>query len=225
MKQYSWTLKYKQNDLFRPGESFHLNACVGRNGGPYSFGAYSRGYFDAGDRLVQSIFDNHRYVDIIVYPLVFIYRHAVELGLKDLASRVPPLLGETQTIQLTHRLLDNWRIVRGYLERCDGGLNDPDPIQLVEKVLADFVQLDPKGETFRFPEDTHGNPHLQDTSIINVEVFASAMEKVHEAFEFWFDVTSILWNDLSDSQSSYPNEASLYPDEMLWDGPRDLGSG
>jgi len=211
---------YDHNDLFRPGSNVHLNACVGRNGGPYDFSAYSRGYFEAGVRLVQSLFHNESYVDIIVYPVIYIYRHAIELGLKHLAYRLPPLFEEKQPIRLTHRLIDNWLLVREYLEKLPDGGNDPTHIQLVDKVIKDFVQLDPKGETFRFPQSKDGDIHLLDTSVINIEIFAAAMIKVYEAFQFWFAVVGILWDSYSDVLEYERQElADINADEMLWNGP------
>ena len=218
--RHNWALKYEHNDLFRPGDNVELNACVGKNGGPYNFSAYSRGYFEAGKRLVGSLVENQSLVDIIVYPVVYIYRHAIELGLKHLAYRLPPFFDKKEPIKLTHNLIDNWILVLEYLEQLPDGGNDPEPIQIVDKVLKDLVQLDPKGETFRFPQSRNEVLHLQDTSIINVEIFAVAMVKVYEAFQFWFDVVAILWETKSEALYDEQQElASISVDEMLWNGP------
>ena len=55
----------------------------------------------------------------------------------------------------------------------------------VEKVLTDLVALDPNGQAFRFPSARNGKLFLQDTSIINLEVFANAMSFVAVAFDYW----------------------------------------
>ena len=189
MKSYKHSKEifdYKQNDLFQPGRDIKLNACVGKNGGPYNYKDYSKGYFEAGRRIVNDLDGNYRYIDILVYPIVFLNRHAIELGLKHLAQYLPLLFGEEQQLKQTHKLMDNWILVKKYIIRLPEGGDDPEPISIVDGFLGDFVQLDPKGQTFRFPEDTMGELHLQNISIINIRVFAEAMKKVYEAFDFWF---------------------------------------
>lgn len=178
---------YKQNDLFRRGLQIRLNACVGPNGGPYDFADYARGYFLAARELVDSLEKESNYVDILVYPLCYAYRHAVELGLKHLARELPRLYGDKKEIQLTHNLNDNWQQVRPYLTRARRYLDaDSSAIPYVDKVLADFLDFDPSGEVFRFPENKKGERHLQDTRIINVEVLGTYMNKLADIFEFWF---------------------------------------
>lgn len=165
-----------------------MNACVGPNGGPYDFADYAHGYFLAARELVDSLQRKSNYVDIVVYPLCYAYRHAVELGLKYLARELPKLYGEKNDIRLTHNLSDNWQQVRPYLSRAGKYLDaDNSAISYVDKVLADFLEFDPSGEVFRFPENKKGELHLQDARIINVEVLGAHMNKLADIFEFWFD--------------------------------------
>jgi len=78
----------KHNNLFRPGPSAPMNACVGTNGGPANFSRYASGYFEAGAILVRNLAGSSRDIDILIYPLVFLYRHAIEASLKHLGSRI-----------------------------------------------------------------------------------------------------------------------------------------
>lgn len=161
-----------------------LNACVGRNGGPYTFYAYSRGYFHAGERLIRSVFSNQLSMDVLIYPIIFCFRHGIELAIKDLVIILPELWNQTNAIQLTHDLLDNWTLIKGYLSQEPFPSNDSTPDD-VEKVLTDLIALDPDGQTFRFPSARDGKLFLQDTAIINLEVFADAMSLVTVAFDYW----------------------------------------
>ena len=186
--------RYRENDLFRSGPRFQLNACVGKNGGPYDLQAYSRGYFEAGERLMASLDENTMSVDVLIYPLVYLYRHGVELALKALARKLPWIWGEKSRIHLTHKLKDNWARVRPYLTRePEFDPNEP-VLGLVDRVLADLVEIDPTGEAFRFPAARSGNLFLQDMSVINVEVFGAAMKTVADAFDYWYWRTTELWD-------------------------------
>lgn len=182
--EVQWAVRYQHNDLFRPGPNPELNACVGTNGGPYNFEQYAVGYFIAGRQVAAAAVADQLQIDLFVYPLVFLYRHAMELALKHLVTVLPSLYGEEGKYRATHKLLDNWAVARGYLERRAefGRLAS---IPAFEAILRDFIELDPNGEAFRFPEERAGVPFLQSTTHINVEVFARAMEFGENAFHSW----------------------------------------
>ncbi len=202
-KRGSPKITYKHNDLFRGDDDCHLNACVGRNGGPYDFYAYSLGYFHAGKCMAASLLENSDLIDLVVYPLVFTFRHAVELGLKDLAIALPRLWDEGNDIKLTHKLLDNWTCVKAYVARPPVFSPEEPVIDVVEKILGDLVEIDPSGEAFRFPTARNGNRFLQDTSWINIRVFASALSTVADAFDFWHEIAVDTWQAKCEDEASH----------------------
>jgi hypothetical protein len=173
----------KQNDLFAPGPNIRLNACVGWNGGPPDFSRYSAGYFLAGQRLVESVeSDSMRCVDLLVYPIVMVYRHGVETALKYLRQRLPILFDDPTEFKLNHDIMVNWKAVRSYLSRLEGSA-EPSELDQIEKTLKDLVEFDPNGMVFRYPEDKEGAMHLEDTNIINVRVFADGMKPLSDFLE------------------------------------------
>lgn len=177
----------KHNSLFRPGPNAKLNACVGRNGGPANLSRYATGYFDAGARLIKSLQDDQHWVDCLVYPVVMVYRHAIEIALKHLAKKIPPLFRKESNLNLTHKLLDNWMIIRPLLRQLGLKNEELDPI---EQKLYEFIQIDPYGETFRYPEARDGSLQLQETSLINLEVFGEEMKLLSDFFEgcmYWLE--------------------------------------
>ena len=177
---------YKTNDLFRGGHPWQLNACIGKNGGPYNLNDYCLGYFDAARVLVQATTEGNTSVDLAVYPITYNFRHAIELGLKYLADLLPAIWNETVIYKPTHKLLDVWQLVRPYLLR-DPAFNDSsDPILSVDEVLADIIEFDPDAEVFRFPKDRGGRLHLQDVVCINIAVLGEALELTRQIFEKWF---------------------------------------
>jgi hypothetical protein len=172
----------KHNDLFGPGANIHLNACVGRNGGPADFGRYASGYFIAGAMLVKCLQERSRDVDLVVYPLVMNYRHGVEDILKQLAATVSFLCTGRKEVCYTHKLVDNWAIVKRYLPEIEVPEADIDQAELI---IRDLVEIDPNGETFRYPISSRGDVHLEGTSLINVEVFGKGMASLAESLESW----------------------------------------
>ncbi|MBK7600318.1 MAG: hypothetical protein IPJ07_18095 [Acidobacteria bacterium] len=137
---------------------------------------------------------------MVIYPVVFVYRQGIELSLKHLAGYLPFLWDEHHDVVLSHKLIDNWRTIRPFIYR-GVDLDPENTVPSVDKILADFTEIDPSGEVFRFPESRRGQKHLEETSIINVEVFAQAMATLDEIFDFWFHVTSELFDGKMDAQN------------------------
>lgn len=202
--------EYISNDLFQSGEYWPLNACVGQNGGPYYYDDYSIGYFEAGKRLCESLVENHSRVDVVIYPLVYTFRHAIELGLKHLCIVLPKLINENISIKYTHSLFDNWNMVKPYLVKLPDGYNDQEPIQYFEKVLNDLIQFDPKGETFRFPKARDGQLFLQEASHINVVVFGDIMLEIYKIFDYWFTAVEVIYDYKTEIDSYYKEQMKEY---------------
>jgi hypothetical protein len=181
--------QYLHNDLFRPASPGEFNACVGMNGGPYDFREYALGYFEAGSRIASSLLSDRSMLDLLIYPLVFTYRHGIKLSLKDLADQLPTLWGDNSQVIMSHRLSDNWDRINTYLKRCKQEFDPGNTlIDEVDTILKDFLEIDQTGEVFRYPTERSGSNHLEgDVSHINVVVFAQAMHKVSAIFEFWMD--------------------------------------
>src|SRR3989344_8523683 len=79
-------------DNFRPspfgqGRDWKLNACVGKNGGPYWYITYARGYFRAAEKLNENLFKDSGFeIDFFIYPLLYLYRHSLELYIKHILN-------------------------------------------------------------------------------------------------------------------------------------------
>jgi hypothetical protein len=100
---------------------------------------------------------------------------------------LPVVCDEAAEVNLTHKLMDNWKVVRRFMEKL--GESD-EVLSQIESKLMELLQIDPNGETFRYPEARDGTPHLRDTSLINVEVFGEEMAFLALFFEgscFWAD--------------------------------------
>jgi hypothetical protein len=205
----------KHNNLFRPGPNMRLNACVGKNGGPAGFDRYANGFFAAGARLVASLTADPWDLDLVVYPLVVTYRHGAEVALKHLCHVLPRLCDEAVDVKQTHRLLDNWKIVRQLLEQLG---ESGDDIKRVEAALKDIVELDPNGENFRYPLAKDGTRVLQDTSIVNVEVFGTEMDFVARFFDGCCAWADHLWEGKQDQMAYERDMQREYEQEMAYWG-------
>lgn len=170
----------KHNSLFSSGPNGWLNACVGKNGGYAGFDRLAHGYFNAGDVLVERLRRDRSGLDLLIYPLVQTYRQGIENMLKYLALLLAGLQNGNDKLRYTHRLLDNWQTVRKHL--TDLGIEKGE-LDKVEHILSELVEIDATGETFRYPRSRDGKRHLEDTTHINLEVFADGMSALTTFFD------------------------------------------
>lgn len=177
---------YAYNSLFRPGPDEYMNACVGDNGGPYSFGAYGEGFFQAGHRLFASAKAEGIVPDLLVYPLAFCYRHGIELYLKHLVTLSAEKLGLAIQYNKNHSLQQNMKLLSQAPEAAPAWVFEPViEVGIAADIINDFCQIDPTGQVFRYPEDIKGNKHLTDLAVINLEVLHDGMRLLHEWLEKW----------------------------------------
>lgn len=142
--------------LFSPDGGWN-NACV--NFAPNAWLAYALGYKEAADRLVAQLEDERRKQDLLAYPIVFLYRHYLELAIKDLIRQAQKLLGDRAEFAQTHSIDELWRKCSPLLERVSTGDSIQEQKQ-IGRLLREFVAVDPFSTAFRYPVDREGNQSL-----------------------------------------------------------------
>lgn len=177
---------FKQNNLFRgEHERSEYNACVGDNGGPYGLYDYADGYFDATERLLQAVAkDLGVGIDLIVYPICLNFRHAIELFIKYIISDLNKLTTSHTKFKPTHSLIENWRVAKKLIKKTKLKV-DADDLKWMTHVVDNIMEVDPRGEIFRYPESIKGDQHLKDWSHINLAVIGDAFAKTKEIAENW----------------------------------------
>jgi hypothetical protein len=192
--------------LFGPGDDFQTNACLARWDADW---AYSRGFRLAGRCLAEQVCDTGHDQDTLIYPIVYLYRHQVELVLKAIIKTASGLLdreltdGDRKTLG-GHDLARLWVATRPLLNPvCALVPNPPFPeedLLGIDSYIRQLHEHDPKGESFRYATRKQkqrdrlgtaaGAPSLgPDLKLVNIRTFADAMEKLAsylEGIEFWF---------------------------------------
>jgi hypothetical protein len=139
---------------------------------------YGRSYHEAAQHLVKHIASTD-YRDPDACPIVFLYRHAVELYLKSISHwgnsllrlngkpivphkniftehRLMVLLKNVKPILKFQKALDNWR------DSHFNGFRD------VEKIIEELEEFDPGSYSFRYPITTKGHDALPHHFVFNV---------------------------------------------------------
>jgi hypothetical protein len=118
------------------------------------------GYKDAADVLLAHLENTGRDVRKLGPPIVFLYRHHLELSLKQLARQCGRLLGREGVVPLSHKLDDLWRLCLSLLLDLSVGGLDAEEIRQTTRLIDEFCRTDHTAETFRYPEDKEGYPSL-----------------------------------------------------------------
>jgi hypothetical protein len=130
---------------------WQLNACV-----PWDdrlAGVYAEGYRMGALRLVQQLGQDQ---DFLIYPVVFLYRHYLELRLKEIIALGERLAGTNRPVRPTHDLRKLWGRAETHLRReykdCPDHADFLADLAAARRLIEQFAELDPGATTFRYAE-------------------------------------------------------------------------
>jgi hypothetical protein len=189
---------------------WEMNAMVGKAD---SY-AYSEGYRLAGRIVADHAIQNALDVDFLVYPVIFLYRHYVELQLKRLIPTGARLVGQElseanrKLLQQSHRLNQLWALFEPILQKArqENMLITPEEIGGLGWYVLQLNEIDPKSEGFRYQVTRSGEPSINNNQhpALNIGVIAEGMEKLTgylfglgEAFDEALEVKSQMENEAS----------------------------
>lgn len=117
---------------------------------------FVQAYEFAGQNLVELMagHSSQRFRVSLCPPIIFMYRHALELMLKQVEMALDYASGREIQIRGSHTLKDTWSAVR---DRVAPGLGDPSQeLPLLDEAVEAIQRLDPTSFTFRYPVDRSG---------------------------------------------------------------------
>jgi hypothetical protein len=150
--------------------------------GNYTPSAMAEAFKDAADRVVISIRADVRHPDAFVYPVAYLYRHYLELQLKNVIHQAANLLGKRlgKRELFGHDLQRLWRRARSLiLEVWPGG--EATHLAPIDQAVQEFAELDFDGQCFRYFENRDNQRNLQNSPrILSLD---NLMDRMDEAFE------------------------------------------
>jgi hypothetical protein len=161
------TRKGKLWSTFYSRERLHGNVVLNFMRFPKGeLAAYGRSYHEAAQHLVKHIASTH-YRDPDACPIVFLYRHAVELYLKAIILWGNSLLRINGKPTVTHKNIFKEHRLRVLLKsvkpilRFRNSLDNWEDSHFncfreAEKVIRELEEFDPGSYSFRYPVDTTG---------------------------------------------------------------------
>jgi hypothetical protein len=151
------------------------------------FGIFAKGYTLAADRLAGILLAAPRFSNYEAYPVVFLYRHALELALKHIIYSTAQLAAFTSLdavenrLQNTHDLTQLSGTAHAILVRLfprDELLRQT--LVVVTETCQEFSEIDPQSKSYRYPIDRKGQHSSKQHRLVNLRSFAERMSSVLE---------------------------------------------
>ena len=160
--------------LFDERGDWHTNAQIS----PTTFGGAAGEYRHTADEIVAQLQGRQGFPDLVARPVVYLYRHYLELQLKDTLREARLYFNEDPATPGTHDLMALWRPLRQLIERRWNEGEDNGELDAVQSALAEFHAIDARGETFRYPTTRAGAPALPDALLINLASLRDGVAKI-----------------------------------------------
>ena len=141
----------------------------------------TEGYKLAADLLVEQAEAESWRRRKLVYPIVFCYRHYLELTLKAMLEEYGSM-GDVTSNWSHHKIEDLWRNFQTLLQSLGGEDTEEDGTEAVEQCIAEFAKIDPFSETFRYPTTRKGQPFDVGCERIDLLRLRDTMQKIENYF-------------------------------------------
>jgi hypothetical protein len=175
--------------------------------------AYTYGYRKGAEHLAQSALANRREGDFLVYPIVFLYRHHLELMLKRIVYGAPSILKRDLTDKERMHLQDHrldllWGDIEPiFTEICEAvNWNKPEQADLegARHYFQQLTLIDPSSMNFRYWKTKDGKSALP-TSLdsLNIQHFSEMMCRLADFIEGLDAASTAAGQMLDDLDSPY----------------------
>jgi hypothetical protein len=148
-----------------------------------------KGYKLAGDTLVANVMGEPRDHDNLIYPILFCYRHYIEISLKELIQKHGPWVGVALD-NVDHKLSRLWEL---FLKIAIAYGNDPsdNAAVAVGSCVGEFAEIDPTSVAFRYARNKRTGELLQlsfgSIDLVNVLDVMNGIANFFECAELEFD--------------------------------------
>ena len=152
----------------------------------FHYDAMSCQYRDAADALVKHVENGElgKHPEFVLFPVVYLYRHSLELKLKALLEIIADSGAIEQTdLTNTHGLVKLWQIIKPKLiERWPDA--DKKPLNNVEALLTDFHKIDKTGQSLRYHITKDGADTREKLPrIIRLDLMKSAFAEMYSLLD------------------------------------------
>jgi hypothetical protein len=182
------------------------------------FGVFAKGYTLAANRLASLLLEAPRFSDYEAYPVVFLYRHALELSLKHIiySSALLAAFKDLDEIEGGLQNFHDLRELSGIAEAILTRLFPKDEslrraIATVTRTCHEFSEIDPRSYAYRYPIDKKGQRLTKRHQMANLRAFADRMSSVLEDLDtihFGLSIETDVAQEVYEAIQSLPSSAA-----------------
>ena len=162
-------------ELLASGSDWHNNACL--NYMPDHGTADTEGDRRAAEILIRHVDGSGRDQDFLVYPVVFLYRHHIELLIKQIIALALRLADEPEKHAYKkddHNLNSLWSVAQRLVMEVDNSYR-PSDFRPVKEVVKELHLADQRATEFRYARKNDGTRSLEGVHYINTRLFGEKM--------------------------------------------------
>lgn len=144
---------------------------------------YAEGYKIAAELIEDKLLENLEKQDFLIYPLVYTYRHYLELKLKEIIVEGHGILNQTKDFQKeSHDLIKLWHELERTMKLVyKEEYQAPQPT--IEKKIKELHDTDINSDGFRYPMNQKGKQNLENLKVINFRNFKDEVLEVKQYLE------------------------------------------
>ena len=170
----------KGDALFRQGDT-RTDAWI--HPMDVNFTIYADLYMKGAENLLHSITPGRRDEELLIYPILFLFRHHVELQVKYILSVWCDYEEEDFGQKYgTHNLKYLWDECRKVLDEVFPG-EDDEATDAVEEMILELNEIDPQSMSFRYPINKKGEISFGEERFFSWENLYLAMQKMSNYFD------------------------------------------
>lgn len=191
---------------------YRHNAII--SAGISKFFLFSDSYKSAAIKLFEQLDGSAYQANTLVYPIVFLCRHFIELRLKELISGINYSITEKYSFPDGHNLENLWDTYNSIIRKAGESFVPENSILAnTEKLIQEFNLVDPNSMCFRYPVDktSDRNPSLSITNL-DLENFRQTMQKL---FNFFDTQTNVVFHLINLADEFYSIMRQEYHQEMM----------
>lgn len=156
------------------GGSSHTLACLNYG---HSGSAYSYGYLEAAHVLVAEVFESGRRQDLLIFPILFQYRHHCELQLKRSLVNALFVTDTQEGVGDSHDVALLWSRYRTAFKKIYGRKKD-ETLIAIDGYLNELSELDPSSQAFRYEKDNTGAKSLEGITHLDIANLFEILEEI-----------------------------------------------
>lgn len=140
---------------------------------------------------MQHVQENHEDQDFLIYPIVFLYRHHIELQLKETITMGEKILASGLKPPTTHRLDLLWSSCREIINKILE-VQPTSDLMIVDRAIQRLIEYDADATAFRYFRTKEGTISLPKTENISIRHYAAIIDSAATVLDGTIEAISSL---------------------------------